>query len=268
MTDGPEPDPHTRAEQTDLLDGPPRGSAEVVSIVTAERLRSRPRMEETLLRQMNAAVRDGAPEQVQALRTLFREARVPDEVVAEQYVPEIARRLGDAWHEDRISFAEVSISVARLQGLLREIDAGDPVRRPAEPDLPVALVVIPAGEFHTLGAMVVTGRLRRQGIAVRLAAGHEIDRLRAILGEDEFDMILVSWAQCDRLDSLRSLIVELRDAARGPTPIVVGGAVVGNVTDIERRTGADHATSDIDEAVRLCGLTEPVRSAGVGVTGN
>lgn len=258
MTDGPEPEPQHWSEPG----GGAAGTASIISFAAAERARSRSSLDEALVDRLAAAVCAPEAGETRRARAELGRAGVADGMLADRYVPEVARRLGEDWHMDRLSFAEVTIGIARLQGLLREIDVEDPAHRPAEADAPVALMVIPAGEFHTLGAMVATGQLRRRGISVRLCAGHDVDVICEILAQDDFDMVLLSWAQCDQLDSLRSLIQYLRDAARAPAPIVVGGAVTSIATNIEQRTGADYATSDIDEAVRLCGLMEPLRSAG------
>jgi MerR family transcriptional regulator, light-induced transcriptional regulator len=83
-------------------------------------------------------------------------AGIRREDIADFYVPEVARRLGAAWCEDRTSFADVTVGTARLQGLLREIgpDWFSDARLGDRPPVCV-LVVVSRDEFHTLGAMVL-----------------------------------------------------------------------------------------------------------------
>ena len=262
MNDGADPELQTWAHGGQSVDTAFSGSSRVVAFRSAEQLRPRPEIEEALIRQLMHAMRSPDLCAARQIRAEFHASGVVDEALAERYVPEAARRMGDDWDHDRLGFAEVSIGIARLQGLLREIEADAPCHRPAEQAAPAALMVLPLGEHHTLGAMVATGRLRRQGISVRLSAGHEPEEIRQLLEQDDFDMILVTWARHEGLESLRSLIQIFKSASRRPTPVVVGGTITGQVSDIEQKTGADYATSDIDEAVRLCGLTGVLRSVG------
>ena len=41
--------------------------------------------------------------------------------VAEDYVAQAARRLGEAWVDDTLSFSEVTIGAARLQEIVRSL---------------------------------------------------------------------------------------------------------------------------------------------------
>ena len=59
----------------------------------------------------------------EALSAAMRESRVRPELIIDIYIPEAARAFGVAWMEDRLSFARVTIGVARLQQLLHEMQA-------------------------------------------------------------------------------------------------------------------------------------------------
>lgn len=239
----------------------------VVSICEGASDRQPRRTDEDLMDQLMSAARSGERGALTRARAALHRAGHCDEVIAQRFVPEVARRFGQAWVDDTLSFTDVSIATAWLQRMLRQLDSEPPAMTQPEPYAPAALMIIPAGEYHTLGAMVATGQLRKMGLSVRLSAGQSTRAVCDMVLSDDFDMILVSWARSDRLDSLHALILKIRDALPRPTPIVVGGAVLATARQIERQTGADYATSDIEEAVRLCGLTDQFQPAGARVTG-
>ncbi|MDJ0825365.1 MAG: cobalamin B12-binding domain-containing protein [Rhodobacter sp.] len=176
--------------------------------------------------------------------------------IADVYIPVAARRLGVAWCEDQTSFAEVTIGTSRLQSMLRGLGgvwSGD-VAEPHEIQ-PTVLMIVPADEYHTLGAMVATGQLRRAGVSVRLCAGQSTAMILDLVESFNFDVIMISSASSEKLETVRKLIVDIRYSLLNPTPIVVGGAVLELAREIKAVTGADHATNDIQEALRLCKLT-------------
>lgn len=126
------------------------------------------------------------------------------------------------------------------------------------------LVLLPDGADHTLGASVLAGRLRRRGLSVRLLAGDPGKPLATTLRESRFDAVFLSASPSERLAHLRRLVDCVRLAAR-PAPIVLGGSILEpgrDSTDLVAETGADHGTSDLDQALSLCRLTSVPRFAG------
>jgi hypothetical protein len=169
-------------------------------------------------------------------------------------IPRVARRFGEAWCLSGHSFAEVTIAVARLQGWLRELepcDGTDPFRL----DAPEILLVVPEGCQHTLGAMVALSRFRRLGALVRLSLGRDPRSIGMQVRAQHFDMIALSAAGNEDLDFLAGVINSIR-SGMGSTPrIVLGGEILNQRPDAPILVGADFATSDPEEALRLCGLT-------------
>ena len=236
-------------------------ASRALGVLASKRISAASLLSERFLDDLSAAVRSPGSERRRAVVRDMLDARIRPEDIADFYIPEVARRLGAAWCEDGVSFADVTIGVARLQGLLKEIGAAwlDEARLDAE--APGLLVVVLADEFHTLGAMVLCGQLARMGVSVKLAMGHGESELLRIVAAGNFDAILISAAQGERLATLRKLVEKIRAASVRPTPVVVGGSVVTRVTDIKTQTGADHATTDPREALRACGLRISVPGA-------
>lgn len=190
---------------------------------------------------------------------------VRPEDIADLYIPEAARALGALWCEDKMSFADVTIGSARLQNLLRH---AAPEWQPGwEPiaGAPSILVYVRPDEFHTLGAMVAAGQMRRVGYDVTLHMGYALQDTLKVLRSEPFDFIMISASGGERLESIRKLIEDMRNAADVHTPIAVGGSILETQEDVQTLTGADYAETDPRRVLRQCGLTIP-QHGGVAPT--
>lgn len=186
------------------------------------------------------------------------EMGITPEAIVDHYVPAAARRMGQQWEDDEGSFAEVTIGTARLQALVRELSAvwsadgalGSSASRGS------VVVAVPLDTQHTLGASVLSTRLRRQGLSVRLALGVSPDALRAILGDGNYSAVFISSSPDDHgLDAIKSLVGAVRTFHDNPAiPVVLGGRVALEHQDLCTSTGAGLATCDLDEALSFCGL--------------
>ncbi|MBT8475343.1 MAG: cobalamin B12-binding domain-containing protein [Alphaproteobacteria bacterium] len=188
-----------------------------------------------------------------AIRDLLHSG-IPSDDILEFYIPEAARRFGEAWCSDGLSFADVTIAVARLQRSLREIVETPRDRTGRRKVAHSVLVIVVPDEYHTLGAMVMTEQFRRAGISVRLRLGDNLNETLRAVAHGQFDAIFLSAGGTEKLDHVRDLVEKTRRAAAKPTPIVVGGAVMTSGLDIKKLTGADHSTTDPRHALQLCGL--------------
>lgn len=200
---------------------------------------------------LRAAVTTPDPAERDSAISEMRASGVSVAQICDVYVPAVARELGDEWCADQVSFADVTIGSARLQALLRDsaLSAEDP-NGPAD-DI---MVMVLADEYHTLGAMVLTGQLRRFGASVRLVLGRPAEEVRHIATDSDFDVVMVSVALSDDLGAVHQTITALRRATEGKVPLIVGGGIVEIGHDaVIRLTGADHVTSDPQEALRLAG---------------
>lgn len=250
MTDGPERSADDRRQSgggavTSL-------ASQALSLLATRRLSVDARKEEALLAEIEAAVLDRDPTRRAAVLAEMRMRAIPDAWVAEVLIPEVARRLGEAWCEDDKSFAEVTIGSARLQAMVRDLDPSD--ASDALDEAPLLAVIVPEDESHTLGALTLAGQLRRLGFSVKLFLGASEADLIGALSAARFDAVLVSASQGDRLSSLARLVKRMRLALPRTTPIIVGGSAVTRGLGAKGRIGADHFTSDVFEALSACGL--------------
>lgn len=184
----------------------------------------------------------------------------PRTEIADRIIPEIALRLGEAWCADTRSFAEVTIGSSRLQSILRDLGPEWCADTVSDPNAPVAAVLVAAEDDHTLGALLVTGQLRRKGLSVKLVLGCHPGDVAPLLDRMRFDAIMISASKRDSLATLRQLVDSVRAAGPASLPVVLGGSVVEMDVDVRALTGADFVTNDSDEALRLCGLKIPART--------
>jgi methylmalonyl-CoA mutase cobalamin-binding subunit len=214
-----------------------------------------------LLARLMQVVRAGDPAPVYALRPEMRRARVSAAMLADHYIPAVARRLGQDWVDDCASFADVSIGTARLQAILRDIGSGWSADDDGARDGPAVLLLVPEGEQHTLGAMVVIGQLRRAGVSVCLRTAADTAGLRDLFAQRGFDAALISLACVERVALAAKLVKTLKDLSRNTLPVAAGGAVLLQDRDALTCLGADIVTNDLETALRSLGLTSSVTGA-------
>ncbi|ABA79456.1 hypothetical protein GQF56_05700 [Rhodobacter sphaeroides] len=239
-------------------------AAEVVARLTARDGATHAPLREDLVRRLLVAVRsmDRAP--FELLKPELRRARVSRVALAELYIPEVARRLGQGWHEDECTFAEVTIGTARLQAILRDIATSWSADEGGMRDGPAVLVLLPPGEQHTLGAMVAVAKLRRLGVSVCLRMSTGPAELRELFGKRRFDAIMISLAHAEMLEVGRKLVKTLKDMTGGRIPVAMGGALFLDGTEAASIPEADIVTNDIEAALQACGLGGSRRRPGRG----
>jgi MerR family transcriptional regulator, light-induced transcriptional regulator len=218
-------------------------------------------LSERFLDELSAAVRGQDPLRRHGVVREMLAARIRPEDITDFYIPEVARRLGAAWCDDGMSFADVTIGSARLQGLLKESGQGGATAHRTTPMRRGFWSWCMADEFHTLGAMVLCGQLARLGVSVKLSMGQSESDVLRMVAAGQFDAIFISVAQGEHVAQLKKLVEKIRAASVRPVPVVIGGSVVTRVDGHKDKTGADHATTDPREALRACGLKSSVPGA-------
>lgn len=133
-----------------------------------------------------------------------------------------AQRLGSAWADDRLCFAEVSLGLVTLQRLLHEFA---PPTRPASLSERRMLLVPMPGEGHCFGLRMLGIRFRQAGWDCRCeAAMDEAALLRQVAGE-RFDVIGLSVQDIAGEARAAGLIARLRLASRQKgLRVLLGGA--------------------------------------------
>lgn len=231
-------------------------AAQVMARVAAgESAPPRVALKEPVLAAMMAAIR--APDRValDRLRPDLRRARIGSDMLADHYIPELARRLGKDWEDDRATFSQVSIGSSRLQTLLHEVGKGWSADGTGAPAASTVLLMVPGAEQHTLGALVVAGWLRRKGISVCLRIAPTQQDLAEILAQRKFDAAMMSVACDEMLEVCAGLVKTLRQEASDDLRIALGGAVLEQGRDFAVVSQVDIVTNDLSKAVEVLGLT-------------
>lgn len=187
-----------------------------------------------------------------ALLIELRGYRLTVDAVIDLYVPTAARLLGDRWEDDKINFAQVTVGTMRLQSLLAEASSEAALHaKPLQNHL-ACLVLIPQGEQHFLGASVLAGQLRRLGCDVGMSYDEDFGSLSKRLVADMPDMILMTSARRETLESVSNTVQTVRNLTPQPPLVVVGGAMQVPTEDVTELTGADLVTNVAEEAVAFC----------------
>lgn len=189
------------------------------------------------------------------------------EQIADVYLPALARHLGQGWCEDQVSFAKVTIGVSRLQSMLRLLGPEWNADLTGLPAAESILVATPPRCYHTFGALLLTGQLRRRGYSVKLILDADGPLIADLVQRSSFGAIFLSGTESGMLESLRKIVDFVGSELPDAPPIVLGGAILDAEPEAGRLTGADHATSDLDEALSACGIatrTSPRHTAEQG----
>lgn len=182
----------------------------------------------------------------------LRGYRLTVDAIIDLYVPATARLLGVCWVEDKINFAEVTIGSLRLQSLVAEAsDAAQIEPKALQPQVD-ALVVVPQSEQHFLGASVLAGQLRRLGCDVAMSYDEEFGLLTARLIAEKPDLVLITCARRETLESVRKTVQVIRNSIAVPPVLAVGGAIKMAQEEIVELTDADIVTNLAEEALALC----------------
>jgi MerR family transcriptional regulator, light-induced transcriptional regulator len=193
---------------------------------------------------MVQALVDDSDERILALVQQLRQRGVTVTMLFLELLTPAARELGVLWEQDRVDFATVTVSLGRLQRLLRQLspDFGNEVQHPAQGRR--VLLTQPDTEQHMFGLSMVAEFFRREGWDVLGGvAGVGIDAT-AWVRRDWFDCCGFSIGSEQGLPWLRDTIAQVRRVSRNSSLVVlVGGPIFSLHPQWAAEVGAD-ATTD------------------------
>ncbi|GGA99456.1 hypothetical protein GCM10011324_07110 [Allosediminivita pacifica] len=209
-------------------------------------------------RRMPAAMRERLMRQaleptgfdIEAVLGELLQARMAPEDITDLCIPEVAREIGVLWVEDRLSFAQVSIASARLQGLVTRLSRQWPDDESDSTDVS-ALLVLQKGDSHTLGTHVAAAQLRRLGVSVRMLFGADEDMLLRTLSEERHDLVLFSCSRVENLETISGQAKRIKLGFPNSPPLVLGGIVLGLTDRVKERSGVDLVTNEVGAALKM-----------------
>lgn len=161
------------------------------------------------------------------------------------YLSVAARRLGEWWETDRLSFTEVTVGTSRIYAIMLGL------RRSFRPVPPkkhrLAVFASVPGEDHTLGVKMAADLFRKKGWDIDLKVDLTHDELIEELGYSDYPVIGLSAGGEKSLAALVRLVLALR-ISTPQTYIMISGHIVEEEPEIVRLTGADGSAGDIHSA--------------------
>lgn len=170
------------------------------------------------------------------------------EVVYLSYVAGAARRLGQLWDEDQISFMDVTLGCGKLYRIirgLRHVIAPSIIKDRDE--YPAMFALVP-GETHTLGIEIATDIFRREGWDVDMLVGLDHDHLIEQSDRRTYRAIVLVANSDSMIDPLTRLVLALR-ISHPMSHIVVAGNILNHYPNISSLVGSDAVIRDIETAV-------------------
>ncbi len=175
---------------------------------------------------------------------------VPREQLFLELLTPAARRLGDAWLDDTLSFAAVTIGLAGLQQVLRHLSPQFESRVGMRPHGRQALLLMAPGEQHSFGLFMVEAFFRRTAWDVANASTLPISDVVSMVRKNWVDVVGISKSSDALLGDLASDIRALRRASRNrDLTILVGGPAFLERPERVIQVGADATGADARQAV-------------------
>jgi MerR family transcriptional regulator, light-induced transcriptional regulator len=174
-------------------------------------------------------------------------------------VTEAARILGVLWADDRCDFVQVTLSMGRLQQILRALSEPFQMEAVHKANAETVLLVPGPGEQHTFGLLMVGEFFRREGWHLAGGPATSANDAATIVQQRWVDVAGFSIGSLSLVERLTRCIQAVRKASQNPHLLVmVGGSLVLDRPGLAARMGADGTAIDaagaVQEASGLLGL--------------
>jgi len=189
--------------------------------------------------------------------TRLRDSGIGADEIIDTVIPGAARLLGERWFADEISFADVTIGAARLQESVRALASRDDMKKRQvsnDPEGHKVLLVLPRGEDHSLGVIVLADQFRRLGYRVTVAVDQHPRQIVDLIQKDRVAMVGISVSGRRTLASAKDMVEKIRASVTRFVPIVLGGPYAMTHSESLSVTQADHVVVDAPAALKACGL--------------
>ncbi|MEL6362821.1 MAG: cobalamin-dependent protein [Pseudomonadota bacterium] len=174
-----------------------------------------------------------------------------------------ARRLGEGWDDDRLTFVDVTIGTGHLYALLRAMQVED-VRQLsfAQPQKHALFATVP-NECHSVGVTIAANVFREAGWQVDLEVGLDHETLVEQVNRRTPNVIGLTLSTNERLEDLARVIVAIRINA--PTAII-GIGQGGEVETDQLKAIVDFDLIFTDINIALRDLEDMLREQSVANT--
>ena len=167
-------------------------------------------------------------------------------------ITQSARLLGQMWEEDRCSFAQVTISLGRLQQIVRTLSPNFQMAAVSKSAHSDTVLLVPApGEQHTFGLIILAEFFQRDGWHVAGGPASTSFDAAQLVSKHWIDIVGFSAGSSKHIERLTACIQEVRKASRNQyLGVMVGGPLFLQRPDLVMRVGADTTAVDAPSALQ------------------
>ena len=183
---------------------------------------------------------------------MIRREGVPLESILLDLLAPAARRLGTLWETDDVDFFAVSLGLARLQTIVRDLSTDAPDDDASRGLGGTVLLVPELGEQHTFGLQLVGEFFRRARWDVWMEQPDSAEDYLQLVGDEHFSVVGLAVGSESRLEHVASRIASTRRASRNRAVyVMVGGPIFLQKPELARQVGADATAIDGPSAVQV-----------------
>lgn len=163
-----------------------------------------------------------------------------------------ARVLGERWEDDKASFVEVALGVARMHRILREFD-GVPSHLWSNAGFGRHALLLPApGELHSFGLRLVQEFLLRESWTVTNKPVQNVQELGKVVAEEHYDIVGLSLSGQTIVEPFLESIRVIRKMSKNRhVKIIVGGHLFVERPDLIETCGSDAYAVDAPATVTI-----------------
>jgi methanogenic corrinoid protein MtbC1 len=207
-------------------------------------------------------VLSGSVKTMRDLLAQLEAGRSPTDFVFAGLLAPTARRVVQLWHEDRVSYADVTIAMGRLKQLARGHRDATTYNGDSDPRAAAAFFAPRPGEEQTFGLYMMEELFRWSGwrTTAEAAVSNEVI-LESVAGE-WYDLLCLNVTRNDHLADLQDTLNLARMASRNQDLcVLVSGQVFEERPSLIDDVGADAAVSDAEDALHYFSETVGRRAA-------
>ncbi len=169
-----------------------------------------------------------------------------------QGITPCARLLGDWWCADRLDFAMTTIASSHLQQLLHDFSSEFLQVAPRQANGWSLLLLTEPGAQHSMGLFMLSEFFKRAGWTVTVGVPQDVAEFKRLFQSDWFDAVGISLSTDRHLQTLGSLLPQLREGADNlDLRIFVGGPMAHVAPERLQGLAADVLTEDAPATVAL-----------------
>ena len=194
------------------------------------------------------------PDSRDALRfvEILLERGVSVEAILLDLMAPAARTMGEMWEADLCNFVDVTVGLARVQQITRQIRPVNGGNLDQNGQKGSVLLVPTPGEQHTFGLKIVEEFFLRDGWDVDCLMRAGAEEIAATVAEKPYDIMGLTLGGHRLLEPLRSAITLARyHSLNRSIKVVIGGVGLADYPNLTALVEADACVTDVNDAVNL-----------------